>query len=44
MNEIKVFIADSAFLVREGIKSVVSTYDHIKIVGESSQSGELRAK
>lgn len=44
MNLIKIFIADSAFLVREGIKSVVAPYDHIEIVGESGHSGEMRSK
>jgi len=44
MQPINIFLADSAFLVREGIKSVISDFDHIQIVGESGRSEELRAK
>ncbi|MCI4670191.1 MAG: response regulator transcription factor [Bacteroidia bacterium] len=44
MNSIKVFIADAAFLVREGIKSVAAAYDHIEVIGESARADELRAK
>lgn len=41
MTDIRIFLADAAFLVREGIKSVVSGYSHLKVVGEATRSSDL---
>ena len=39
----KVFIADSNEIIREGLKSIVSSVKEVTIVGESENSGELIA-
>ncbi|MEL6675766.1 MAG: response regulator transcription factor [Bacteroidota bacterium] len=41
MSEVRLFIADAAYLVREGIKSVISDYGHLKVVGEAAFSEKL---
>lgn len=42
MKPIRILLADSAFLVREGIKSVISGYPYMKIVGEATHTSQLR--
>ena len=39
----KVFIADSSVIVREGLKAIVSEVSNVKVVGEAENSGELIA-
>ena len=41
MSEVRLFIADAAYLVREGIKSVISGYPHLKVVGEAAYADKL---
>ncbi|MEL6589186.1 MAG: DNA-binding response regulator, partial [Bacteroidota bacterium] len=41
MDSINVLIADNAFLVREGIKAVVSGSKRIQVVGEARNEVEL---
>lgn len=38
---VKVFIAESSFLVREGLKSVIRSVPEASLVGEAENSGEL---
>jgi DNA-binding NarL/FixJ family response regulator len=44
METIRILIADNAFLVREGIKAVVSQKAHLAVVGEARNQRELRQK
>lgn len=44
MDSIKIFIADAAFLVREGLKAVIKDKSYMKVVGEAMHSDELKAK
>ncbi|MEO0897046.1 MAG: response regulator transcription factor [Bacteroidota bacterium] len=44
MVPVNIFVADAAFLVREGIKSVIEAYPNMKLVGEAGRSEEMRAK
>lgn len=44
MDPINIFIADAAFLVREGIKAVIKDKDYMKVVGEAVHSDELKTK
>ncbi|MEM8891531.1 MAG: response regulator, partial [Bacteroidota bacterium] len=44
MDPINIFIADAAFLVREGIKAVIQDKDYMKVVGEAVHSDELKKK
>ncbi|MEM9987534.1 MAG: response regulator transcription factor [Bacteroidota bacterium] len=44
MVPIDIFIADAAFLVRTGIKSVLSSLPHFRVIEEATQSQELRAR
>lgn len=41
METIRIIIADQAFLVREGIKAVVSVHPYLQIVGEARHQAEL---
>ena len=41
MNQINILLADTAFLVREGIKSVVAGYPYLRIAGEVTHSRAL---
>ena len=42
MEITRILIADNAFLVREGIKAVVSQQSHLSIIGEARNAKELR--
>lgn len=44
MNEIRIFIADAAYLVREGLKAVISTYPYMNVVGEAGHTRLLRQR
>lgn len=44
MDSINIFIADAAFLVREGIKAVIKDRNYMKVVGEAVHSDELKSK
>lgn len=44
MDPINIFIADAAFLVREGIKAVIKDKNYMKVVGEAVHSDELKTK
>lgn len=44
MDPINIFIADAAFLVREGIKAVIKDKPYMKVVGEAVHSEELKKK
>lgn len=37
----RVFIADSSFIVREGLKALIAEIPNTQVVGEASSSGEL---
>lgn len=41
MKTTRILIADHAFLVREGVKAVVSTHLHLLIIGEARHEREL---
>lgn len=41
MKSIQILLADAAFLVREGIKSVVAGYPWIEVIGEATHSQDL---
>ncbi|MEO0404878.1 MAG: response regulator transcription factor [Bacteroidota bacterium] len=41
MNQINILLADTAYLVREGIKSVVAGYPYMRIAGEVTHSQAL---
>lgn len=41
MQPINILLADTAFLVREGIKSVISGYSYMNIVGEATHTTQL---
>ncbi|GAB4416659.1 MAG: response regulator transcription factor [Bacteroidia bacterium] len=43
MSEIRIFLADAAFLVRRGLQSVIAAYPYMHVVGEAGQSEELRS-
>ncbi|MEM7371289.1 MAG: response regulator transcription factor [Bacteroidota bacterium] len=43
MKPINILLADSAFLVREGIKAVISGYPYMNIVGEATHTEQLSA-
>ena len=44
MQKIRLLLADSQYLIRLGLKSLVARNRHIKIVGESSNTEELLKK
>lgn len=44
MGQIKILIADSNELIREGVKAVVKKSDDLRIVAEASGSNELRER
>ena len=44
MTEIRILIADAAFLVREGLKAVIADYPYMRVVGEASYSAELHQR
>ncbi|RMG59808.1 MAG: DNA-binding response regulator [Bacteroidetes bacterium] len=44
MINIRILIADAAFLVREGLKAVIAGYPYMQVVGEASYSDELRQR
>lgn len=44
MDSINIFIADAAFLVREGLKAVIKDKSYMKVVGEAVHSDELKSK
>lgn len=42
MSPINIFLADAAFLVREGLKAVIADYPYMKVVGEAGNSRNFR--
>lgn len=44
MTAIKIFLADAAFLVRQGLKSVIADYPYMQVIGEASHSTQLRTQ
>lgn len=44
MSTIDVFIADAAFLVRMGIKSVLASFPHMQVIEEATNSSELHER
>ena len=44
MNPIHILIADAAFLVRTGIKAVLSGYPHLQVMEEATNSRELQQR
>jgi len=44
MNPINILIADAAFLVRMGIKAVLSSYPHLRVVEEVTNGRELKER
>jgi len=44
MSTIDIFIADAAFLVRTGIKSVLASFPHMQVIEEVTNSNELRSR
>lgn len=42
MTAIKIFLADAAYLVRQGLKSVIADYPYMQVTGEAARSDQMR--